>query len=98
MKKLITLLMSCSLALVAGAMAQQDDNSPAPKKKQHGQAPAPQEADQRTHRCQPVDHHRVRSPLAQRAGEQLGGQIVTGADVGREDQRAHARSSFVRAS
>jgi len=38
MKKLITLLMSCSLALVAGAMAQQDDNSPAPKKKQHGQS------------------------------------------------------------
>jgi len=44
MKKLITLLMSCSLALVAGAMAQQDDNSPAPKKKQHGQTQAPQEA------------------------------------------------------
>ena len=37
MKKLITVLMSCSLALVAGALAQQDDNSPAPKKKQHGQ-------------------------------------------------------------
>ena len=36
MKKLITLLMSCSLALLPGAMAQQDDNSPAPKKSSTG--------------------------------------------------------------
>jgi hypothetical protein len=38
MKKFITVWISCSLALAAGAMAQQDEATPAPKKKQHEKA------------------------------------------------------------
>src|SRR5438094_551941 len=38
MKKFITIFISCSLALAAGAMAQQDETSPAPNKKKNQQA------------------------------------------------------------
>jgi len=61
--------MSCSLALVAGAMAQQDDNSPAPKKKPHGQGQASQEAaaPARTQEQRPaVRQNRGMTPDAQR--------------------------------
>lgn len=44
MKKFITIFISCSLALAAGAIAQQDETSPAPKKKQHQKEQAGQEA------------------------------------------------------
>ncbi len=40
MKKFITILISCSLALAAGAMAQQDEAQPTPKKKQPEKAHA----------------------------------------------------------
>lgn len=44
MKKCITIVISCSLALAAGAMAQQEDAQPTPKKKQHEEGQAAQEA------------------------------------------------------
>jgi len=43
MKTFITIFISCSLAFAASAIAQQDEGSPAPKKKQHGKPQTNQE-------------------------------------------------------
>ena len=44
MKKFITILISCSLALAAGAMAQEEEEQQPPEKKQHAKAHAGKEA------------------------------------------------------
>jgi hypothetical protein len=49
MKKFITIFISCSLALSAGAMAQQDEAQPTPKKKQQEKAHAPREPQSPAH-------------------------------------------------
>jgi hypothetical protein len=49
MKRFITILISCSLALTAGAMAQQDEAQPTPKKKQQEKAHGPKEAQPAAH-------------------------------------------------
>ena len=53
MKKLLTILIGCSLALAATAMAQQEEASPGKKKHQKGEQPPAQEAQPGMNQAQP---------------------------------------------
>ena len=69
MKRFIAILISCSLALTAGAMAQQDEAQPTPKKKQQEKAQGSKEAQSAAHpQTSGRDPHRtpcrrLKSPL-----------------------------------
>lgn len=81
MKKITTLVISCSLALVAGAMAQQDDtqSSPAPNKHPHRQAAREARQAERQDQATPTNQaspgaetapHRGRGRAAMRAQQE----------------------------
>lgn len=70
MKKLITIMIGCTLALAAGAIAQQDDAQATPGKKKKQQQKAQAAAEAQPAAGQPADRSEARPPKGKKSPEQ----------------------------